>query len=136
MRSIYPATAGSVPVSQANDMERRSKCEVSSFIPIVCLFSGQSFGFGEPPKVPFNADAALLAEHQVEPTVEGIVTYLRRLEPDPAVEAAAIELIRQLADEDFRVRENATRTLIELPSVPLKQLVEKGQYLDTREPDE
>lgn len=89
---------------------------------ICCMPADTSFGFGEPESVSAGADAALLAQHQVEPTAKDVTTYLRRLGTDPADEAAARRLIGQLADDDFHVREAATRSLIDMPFVPLKQL--------------
>src|SRR5262245_11165862 len=68
------------------------------------------------------ADAALLAEHRIEPTLAGVTAFLLPLRTELADTNKAEALIAQLGDERFRVREAAMQQLIEAPSLPLKAL--------------
>lgn len=69
-----------------------------------------------------GADAALLAEHRIEPTRQGMMAFLHQLKTELAEVKKAEELIPQLGDEKFRVREAVMQRLIEGPSLPLKAL--------------
>ncbi|MCI0459507.1 MAG: hypothetical protein L0Z62_21360 [Gemmataceae bacterium] len=69
-----------------------------------------------------DADAALLAEHRIEPTRAGVTAFLHQLKKELAESKKAEALIRQLGDSKFRIREAAMQRLLEAPSLPLKAL--------------
>jgi hypothetical protein len=78
----------------------------------------------------FGADAALLAEHGVEPTRLGVKTFLRQLKVEMAGAKAAEDLIPKLGDEAFRVREAATQRLIDAPFPPVIALQKAAASAD------
>jgi hypothetical protein len=65
---------------------------------------------------------ALLAKQGILPTREGITTFLRQLHHDPKTAEKVQKWIAQLGDADFRTREAATRALLELSPVPIREL--------------
>jgi hypothetical protein len=69
-----------------------------------------------------GADAALLLEHRIQPTLEGLTAFLSQLKAELVEMKKAEALVAQLGDGNFRVRETATQRLIETPSLPLKAL--------------
>ena len=74
------------------------------------------------PRDDSHGDAALLAEHRIEPTREGVTAFLHQFKTEFAEAKMAEAFIPQLGDASFRVREAAMRRLIEGPSLPLKAL--------------
>ena len=82
-----------------------------------------------------HSDFGLMANHGISPTADSIATYLERLEPDEALMRQAEGLIGQLSSSDYKVRESATRELLELPVVPLavlKKASMSSSSLETR----
>lgn len=67
-------------------------------------------------------DEKLLAKHAVAPTAEGVVAYLRALQPDVKELQLAAAWIAQLGDNSFAVRETAMRRLMEMSHVPVTLL--------------
>lgn len=71
-----------------------------------------------------------LTKRGIEATTEGIRKYLNDIHPNDEQNQRAYELIGQLGDESFAIRELATQKLFRMPALPVELLEEA-----TRSPD-
>jgi hypothetical protein len=69
--------------------------------------------FAEPP-IPTLADEELLKKNKVPTDGPGLLDYLRKRALGPEGEARLRKLVKDLGDDDFETRENATQDLIAL----------------------
>jgi len=72
-----------------------------------------------------DAHIAVLARHGIQPTADSIGNYLDSLHPDEESKARFARLIRQLGDDDFFRREEASAALRREPLVSV-ELLEKA----------
>lgn len=85
-------------------------------------FCGQAASAADP--------GSSLLEMGIEPTAEGISEYLVALHPTPETVANVKRLIVLLGDDDFRIREDATRRLLRSPQFPKSHLTKAADGPD------
>ena len=74
----------------------------------------------------------ILLEKQIVPDVNGLRKYLQALHPSTAQRNEANRLIAQLESNEFGTREQATKSLLLMPSLPVDELT---AALDSRSPE-
>ncbi|HYE18575.1 MAG TPA: HEAT repeat domain-containing protein [Tepidisphaeraceae bacterium] len=75
--------------------------------------------------------AALLAEQSIRPDKDGLVGYLRSVQPTARNRARTALLIEKLSAADFEERELAQRQLVGLPAVAAEDLAAAAESGDT-----
>lgn len=94
--------AVAVGLAQANSSEESDKAEAESS--------------------PVARYVETLKEGGVDPTAAGVRKYLHNLRPSADHSVKAAEYVKQLAASDWRKREEATKALLALPTVPAELL--------------
>jgi hypothetical protein len=69
-----------------------------------------------------SADEKLLREAKIDVTGSALLALVRKQAPDPAAVAKVRTLIRKLADDSFKVREQASKDLVTLGAVAIPLL--------------
>lgn len=77
-----------------------------------------------------DANIVVLARHGIQPTADSIARYLESLHPDGESKARFAKLIRQLGDEDFFRREEASAALRREPLVSVELLEKASRSAD------
>lgn len=84
----------------------------------------------KPPVIPSGPDEALLKKYDIEPTTDSLRAGLRSMLPGSESEKRQQKLIGQLGDDNYHVREAATKTLLQLPVVSSGLLAKAAQDAD------
>ncbi len=66
----------------------------------------------------------LLEKHGIQPSADSLSNYLDSLHPNAETREKVEQLVRQLGDDDFAVREDATRKLLRMPIASRTTLVD------------
>lgn len=77
-----------------------------------------------------DADLAVLREFKVEPTAAGVLEFMRKRTPQPDKIKQVDGFIALLGDEEYSVREKATRGLVDLGAVARAKLTAALQSAD------